>query len=85
MSNSFQELFNDHENRMPDDLELSILHDVRGVHTASNLVAHFLPNAFQTAARLFSGDHRPDPRGPGNHLTDEEDIPFWRIPPSRGR
>jgi hypothetical protein len=85
MANSFQELFDDNKKRLPDDLEGMILHDMRGVHTVSSLVSHFLPGAFQTAARLFAGDHRPDPFGPANHLTDDEDIPLWRVPPDRGR
>jgi hypothetical protein len=85
MSNSFKDLFDDRSGRLPDDLEGIILQNARGMSTAGNVLDHFLPNAFRTAARLFSGDNRPDPRGPGSHLSDDQDIPFWRIPPGRGR
>jgi len=85
MANSFKDLFDDRSNRLPDDLEGLILQNAHGMNTAGNLLDHFLPNAFRTAARLVSGDHRPDPRGPGSHISDDQDMPFWRIPPGRGR
>jgi hypothetical protein len=87
MANSFGDLFSDNQNLLPDDLEGQILSNVSGMKTAGSMLNHFLPNAFRTAARLLSGDNRPDPHGPGNHLSDNDadDIPYWRIPPGRSR
>ncbi len=84
MTNNFNQLQNEREARLPLDLERHIVGRAKGMATTGNLVNHCLTNAFKTAGQLLTGDDRPDPTGPGSHLSDDE-MPYWRIPPSSGR
>lgn len=84
MANNFNQLQNEREARLPLDLEPLIVGRAKGMNTTSNLVDLFLASAFKTAGQLLTGDERPDPKGPGSHLSDEE-MPYWRIPPGSGR
>lgn len=84
MANNFNQLQNEREARLPLDLEHHIVGRAKGITTTGNLVSHFLTNAFKTAGQLLTGDDRPDPKGPGSHLSDDE-MPYWRIPPGSGR
>ena len=85
MTNNFVQLQNEREAKLPLDLEQFVVGRAKGMQTAGNVANHFLATAFQVAGRLLSGEQRPDPKGPGSHISDEEDVPYWRIPPQSGR
>lgn len=78
--NNFQELDDDRGSGLPPDLEIILMQRAGGFRAVSGLVEHFVPNAVKVAGRILSGDNalRPDPQGPGAHLSD--DTPLWRIP-----
>jgi hypothetical protein len=80
--NNFQQLDDDRGSKLPSDLEMLLVHRAGGFAAVGGIVEHFVPNAVKVAGRMLSGDNalRPDPRGPGAHLSD--DTPLWRIPQS---
>ncbi len=77
--NSLQRMMNGHADKLPGDLEHSVVHQANTFSVFSRVVELFGPNALNIASRYICGHTDCSSQGPQIDLN--ENVPFWRVRP----
>ncbi len=77
--NVFTRMLRIHEDKLPEEIEKHVIHQVGTFSVFSRVVELYGPNALDIASRFICGHPDCSSQGPQGDL--EDDVPFWRVKP----